>query len=126
MLDRDKKVRGIKWKVKLGIVDRGFLLVFVCFAALGLFFWGRQAITNFASHRAGEVVEEIEAAKASLRFSQPLAYQSSFSAMSDEERYKRLAGALGAKSKHDFLRNRLLFGGQKLFVNDFFHEAHIY
>ena len=119
-------MRRTKWKVKLGIVDRGFLLVFVSFAALGFFFWARQAITNFASHRAGEVVEEIEAAKASLRFSQPLAYQSSFSEMSDKERYNRLAGALGAGSKHAFLRDRLFFGGQKLLVNDFFHEAHIY
>jgi hypothetical protein len=119
-------VRVKKSQFKLGIVDRGFLLVFIVFGLLGLFFWGREAITNFITHRADEVVEMIEAAKASLRFSQPLAYQSGFSAMSDECRFQRLAGTLGASSKRAFLRNHLLFGGRKLLVNDFFHEAHIY
>ena len=98
--------------------------MFVVFFCLGLFFWARQALTTFASHRESEVVEEIEAAKASLRFSRPLAYQSSFSEMSDAARFESLAGLLGGGSKQSFLRHRLLFG-HKLIVNDFFKEAQI-
>jgi hypothetical protein len=98
--------------------------VFVVFVCLGLFFWARQALATFATHQEGEVVEEIEAAKASLRFSRPLAYQSTFSKMSDAARFESLAGRLGGGSKQSFLRRRLLFG-HKLVVNDFFTEAQI-
>lgn len=122
MLDRHISARGKKRK--LGFVDWGFILVFLVFLMLALFFWARQAITTFAAHRGGEVVEEIEAAKAALRFSLPLAYQSSFSKMSDDARFKTLAGLLGSSSKQSFLRHRLLFG-HKLIVNDFFTEAQI-
>jgi hypothetical protein len=92
--------------------------------SLGFFFWARQVVTTFATHRGSEVVEEIEAAKASLRFSLPLAYQSSFREMNDAARFKTLAGLLGGDSKESFLRRRLLFG-HKLIVNDFFTEAQV-
>jgi hypothetical protein len=98
--------------------------VFVVFFGLGLFFWTRQVLTTFATHREGEVVEEIEAAKASLRFSRPLAYQTTFNEMSDAARFESLAGLLGGGSKQSFLRHRLLFG-HELIVNDFFKEARI-
>jgi hypothetical protein len=98
--------------------------VFVVFLGLGLFFWARQSLTTFATHREGDVVEEIEAAKASLRFSRPLGYQSTFKAMGDAARFESLAGLLGGGSKQSFLRRRLLFG-HKLTVNDFFTEAQI-
>jgi hypothetical protein len=98
--------------------------VFLVFASLGLFFWAKQALSNFATHRKGEVVEEIEAAKAMLRFSCPLAYQSRFSEMTDEGRFKSLADLLGEGSKQSFLRHRLLFG-HKLIVNGFFTEAQV-
>jgi hypothetical protein len=98
--------------------------VFLVLVALGLFFWSRQALSNFAAHRKGEVVEEIEAAKVTLRFSYPLTYQSRFSEMTDELRFQSLADFLGGGSKQSFLRHRLLFG-HKVIVNDFFTEAQI-
>jgi hypothetical protein len=106
------------------LVDRGFILVFVALFCLGVFFWTREALSTFATHRESEVVEEIEAAKASLRFSRPLGYQSAFNEMSDAERFESLAGLLGGGTKQSFLWHRLLFG-HRLKVNDFFTEAQI-
>ena len=98
--------------------------MFVALFCLAVFFWTREALSTFATHRESEVVEEIEAAKASLRFSRPLAYQSAFNEMSDAKRFESLAGLLGGGSKQSFLRHRLLFG-HELIVNDFFKEARI-
>jgi hypothetical protein len=96
----------------------------VVFLFLGFFFWARQALATFAAHRKGDVVEEIEAAKATWRFSRPLAYQSCFSEMSDAARFQSLSGLLGEGSKKTFLQHRFVFG-HKLIVNDFFTEARV-
>jgi hypothetical protein len=117
-------MRGQRGTFRLGIVDRGFILVFLVLGGLALFFWGNEWFIKFATHRAGGVVEELEAAKASLRFSRPLAFQKDFSAMPDEDRFKVLASRLGTNSEEWFLARHFLFR-KRLIVNDFFKESEI-